>query len=802
MNIIKKLKSKAGVAYLVLSLGFIVSLIININFVSERAVVSLSLLQANNTNLQAKSTFQNIQQFVENRVKLLAELSESPTVTSSVMGVELATASLADLLNERLILGSKEHIYITDFTGELIYPQSALNFVTPDWTEQLIASEMPTVVSIFNQKELHYFRLAMPVKYQGYVEGMIIIDIVSQSIEELFKELIQNKHYAVKLNNSYGIDFQSDDLGNYSLVSNYQIAQTPLTLDFYVSTAVIKNEEQQYMWQIGSTLTVTMLGAFVLLAFLIRSLLINPLQKLSISEERIKQSEERFQLAVSGSNDGIWDWNLEDESVYLSPKFIDMLDLESQVAEEIAENGKQLSKYIHPEDLHILTKAITCHLRENTPCDCELRIKVGNGHYRFYRIKGQALRASDGRAERMAGSLSDVTDFREQSIALEKALSEAEKANAAKSDFLANMSHEIRTPMNGVLGTLQVLKQQNLRASANELIDTGIASSKALLCIINDILDLSKIESNNISLEATPTNVEELIETVVSELDLLAKQKGVLLNFETAQAFHSFWLADPTRVRQIAMNLISNAIKFTPEGTVQVMLSSHNNGIEFSVKDTGIGLSPAQMEKLFNRFEQADSSTTRNFGGTGLGLAISKHLAVLMGGDISVTSEQNIGSCFTVSLPLKKAELKEDKKVKDDLVTTPDASNIKILLAEDNKINQKIFSAVIAPTKADVQIANDGVEAIKLVEENRPDLIFMDIQMPNMDGVRACSIIKEQFEGIPIFALTANVMSHDVEKYREVGFDECLGKPIDVSEVYQLLKKQLAVINRAPIDKL
>jgi two-component system, sensor histidine kinase len=197
------------------------------------------------------------------------------------------------------------------------------------------------------------------------------------------------------------------------------------------------------------------------------------------------------------------------------------------------------------------------------------------------------------------------------------------------------------------------------------------------------------------------------------------------------------------------------------------------------------------MSRLFNRFEQADSSTTRNYGGTGLGLAISKHLAKLMGGDISVTSEQNRGSCFSVSLPLKKTVRQKNREDNQDKVATPECSDIKILLAEDNKINQKIFTAVVAPTKAEVYIANDGVEAVKLVEECQPDLIFMDIQMPNMDGIKACELIKERFNGIPIFALTANVMAHDVEKYKRVGFDECLGKPIDVAEVYALIQRQL-----------
>jgi len=793
MNFLQKLKSKAGVAYLVLSFGFIFSLIININFVSERAVLSLSQLQESNTNLQAESTFQNIQQFVENRIKLLAELSESPIVTSSVMGVELASASLADLLNERLILGSKENIYITDFTGELIYPNADLGFIAPDWTQQLVEAEIPVVVSIFKRDARHYFRIAMPVKYRGYAEGMVIIDIVSQSIEGLLEELIKNQHYGVKFENVYGTNYQSDALTEYLLVANYQIAETPLTLDFYVSTSVIKNEEQQYMWQIGSTLTVTMLGAFVLLAFLIRSLLINPLHKLSLSEEKIKQSEKRYQLAISGSNDGIWDWNLEDESVYLSPKLIEMVGQKEQLVEKLAENGKKLVKFIHPDDVSKLTLSITSHLRNDTPCDCELRIKVGDGSYRFFRVKGQALRTGDGRAERMAGSLSDINDFRAQSIALEEALEDAEKANAAKSDFLANMSHEIRTPMNGVLGTLQVLKQQELTDTANELIDTGIVSSKALLCIINDILDLSKIESKNISLESTSTNIEELFEAVIAEVSVLAEQKAIHLTFNRSDNFYTHWLADPTRLRQILMNLVSNAIKFTPKGSVAISLAHDDGGITFSVQDTGIGLSPDQMSRLFNRFEQADSSTTRNYGGTGLGLAISRHLAKLMGGDISVTSEQNKGSCFTVSLPLKKTALAESKEDNEGSIVTPDASQIKILLAEDNKINQKIFSAVVAPTKAQIQIANDGVEAVRLAEEYQPDLIFMDIQMPNMDGVKACELIKERFDGIPIFALTANVMAHDVERYKAAGFDECLGKPIDVAEVYILLQKHLYI---------
>jgi PAS domain S-box-containing protein len=796
MDFLYKLKSKAGLAYSVLLLGFLFSLLININFVSERAVSSLTQLQKKHSKLQAQSSFDNIQQFIENRVKLLAELSESPIVTSSVMGVELATANLTDLLNERKILGDKENIYLTDFTGELIYPKtpkdSLLSPLLATTIEDIVEQESPLVLTIIDHGEQHHFSLAMPVKYNDHVEGIISFDIVSHSIENLLEELTKDNDYAVSFVNNNELIFKTAPLKGYSLVSKYPIANTTMALKFHTSTNQLQEEKEQYIWQIGSTLTLTTFCAFVLLAFLIRSFLINPLEKLAISERKIKQSEQRYHLAIQGSNDGIWDWNIEDNDVYLSPRLSSMTGYKSISGKRVIDANKLFFDYVHPDDLEKAKQALREHFKSDVPLDLEYRMLMPDSDYRYFRIRGIAQKRSDGKAIRMAGSLSDVSELKEQSFALEKALKEAKGANIAKSDFLANMSHEIRTPMNGVLGSLQVLKQDNLSDSSKEMVEMGITSSKNLLSIINDILDLSKIESNNISLESLPTNIVELLKSIISELTFLAEQKRIGLVVTIEKGVHAYWLADPVRVRQIILNLISNAIKFTLKGEVSITLGQKDQTLVFKIKDTGIGIPESQLHNLFNRFEQADSTTTRNFGGTGLGLPIAKQLANLMGGEIAVSSEAQVGSIFTVVLPLKKTELASHDETEVMQIQMPQAENINILLAEDNRINQRIFTAIVGPTKATIRIANDGIEAIDEVGKLRPDFIFMDIQMPNMDGVQACEVLKNTYPDIPIIALTANVMKRDIDKYKQAGFDHCLGKPIDVNEIYSLLQSLLS----------
>lgn len=336
---------------------------------------------------------------------------------------------------------------------------------------------------------------------------------------------------------------------------------------------------------------------------------------------------------------------------------------------------------------------------------------------------------------------------------------------------------------------MQVLKRQKLPASAQQLIETGIISSTSLLAIINDILDLSKIEANNISLESLPTDITDLLNTIRSELALAAVTKELEFTVNTVNLSQDMWVVDPVRIKQIITNLCSNAIKFTGSGEVKIIAKDSDGQLSIAVTDTGIGLSPSQQDKLFQRFEQADSSTTRKYGGTGLGLAISKRLANLMKGDIQVESEENVGSTFTLTLPAEKSSTEKANAAKSAITEAPDISGQTILLAEDNKINQTVFCSIVEPTNANVIVANDGVEAVIEVNKSVPKIVFMDIQMPNMDGVEACSKIREKFPNLPIIALTANVMSEDVKSYMQNGFNGHLAKPIDISTLYQTISE-------------
>ncbi|MDP4985520.1 CHASE domain-containing protein [Pseudoalteromonas tunicata] len=388
------------------------------------------------------------------------------------------------------------------------------------------------------------------------------------------------------------------------------------------------------------------------------------------------------------------------------------------------------------------------------------------------------------------GIASDLTEQLKREQALAHAKDRAEKAVKVKSEFLANMSHEIRTPMNGLFGVMQLLKQENLSSDGKNLLDKALYSAKNLTVIINDILDFSKIEAGKLTLELTNFKLSELIEHINSDLSVNAFNKQIDLTFEI-NVKHDFWFGDPIRIRQILLNIISNAIKFTNTGGVKVLVNAlpTSNGLQISVIDTGIGIAPDAIERLFNRFEQADKSTTRKYGGTGLGLSISQSLIDLMQGEISVTSEENKGTSFSIMIPLVQAHVQQNTP--PHVITQLNLDHKTILIAEDNAINIIIVTAMLKPTNATLIIANNGLEAIELTQQHQPDLILMDIQMPEMDGITACQHIKAFDPFIPIVALTANAFAEDKILYAKVGFNGYLAKPLDSDQLMSVIHKAL-----------
>ena len=379
----------------------------------------------------------------------------------------------------------------------------------------------------------------------------------------------------------------------------------------------------------------------------------------------------------------------------------------------------------------------------------------------------------------------------------------AESANTAKSAFLANMSHEIRTPLTAIIGFSESLldPSQNMEERVSS-INTVIRSGKHLMQVINDILDLSKVEADKLEIESIEVSPFELLSDVQSFVSLMAEDKGIFFDIDYNFPLPEKVVTDPVRLKQVVINLCSNAIKFTHKGGVHVKVSFNEDSQELiiSIIDTGIGLTQNQISKIFNPFTQADSSTTRQYGGTGLGLYLSKQLAIKLGGDISVESTPDVGSSFTVTVATHNTEniklLAYMPKV-DVLSSQPiidrytHAVEGKVLLAEDNLDNQKLISMYLRKIGADVVIANNGKEAIELTENENFDLILMDMQMPIMNGIDATVRLKKMEYPAPIVALTANAMKEDIDTCYEAGCSGFLQKPISQQNFFDTVVQYL-----------
>jgi PAS domain S-box-containing protein len=424
----------------------------------------------------------------------------------------------------------------------------------------------------------------------------------------------------------------------------------------------------------------------------------------------------------------------------------------------------------------------------------ERTIEIGPRPGRIIQMKKLVFEDAS-RRRRLLSIHEDVTEARQAAQALEAAAVQAQAANRAKSEFLANMSHEIRTPLNGILGMVQAMATGDLDPGQRERLAVIGDSGQALLSLLNDALDISKIEASKLALEEIEFDLDDLLLSTKPVFAAAAAAKGLDFTLAVGASAHGCYRGDPSRVRQILSNLISNAVKFTSAGAVRVEAERADGRLRIVVRDTGEGLTPHQLPRLFETFHQADASTTRRHGGAGLGLAICKNLAALMGGDIQVESTPGQGSTFTVSLPSPRIGEARNRPREADAEVAPaprEALDLRVLAAEDNAVNQLVLKTLLAQAGVDLVVVGDGHAAVEAWRRQDWDIILMDVQMPVMDGLDAARAIRaaEAASGrraTPIIALTANAMAHQAAECRAAGMDDLVAKPIDIARLFQAL---------------
>ncbi len=527
--------------------------------------------------------------------------------------------------------------------------------------------------------------------------------------------------------------------------------------------------------------------------------LANDVTDLKRAQRQLEQSEQRLQHVLAATGDGVWDWDITTGRVDNNLRWSEVLGYPLNSRHELADFSSRLLE----EEREAIFGAIGHSLEGKGPYRHEHRMRRTDGSIIWVLDRGDVVeRSPEGKALRMVGSIEDITERKAAEIALVEAKLLAEAATRAKSRFLANMSHEIRTPMNGVLGMAQLLKETSLTADQTSYLRSILKSGRALMTIINDVLDYSKIEAGALELQPRAINLRNLVDEVMRVNEPAAKEKALGLEFDYPEALPRFVEADPDRLRQVLTNLVGNAVKFTDHGRVDVRITREEKDGAFlvAVEDTGIGIEAEVLPRLFTSFSQGDASSTRRFGGTGLGLAISRRLVELMGGQITVTSRPGAGSRFVVRLPLvvvKDAPFTSSPTPIDLQAPKANAyAGRKVLVVEDVFANQQVTKALLEWVGLTVVLAENGQKAVEAWQRESFDLVLMDCQMPVMDGYEATRAIRtlEVEAGrrrTPIIAVTAHAMKDERVQSFEAGMDDHVTKPFWADELHALLGRWL-----------
>ena len=508
-----------------------------------------------------------------------------------------------------------------------------------------------------------------------------------------------------------------------------------------------------------------------------------------LAVQALRTSEARLAEAQRIARVGSWQFSPTDQVLHWSHEMFNILHVNRDSEPSI----EMLLDVVDEQDRTLVNHTWTRALGgESFNADVKVRIK---GELKYLNMQGYALLDENNAIIKIVGTLQDVTERKLSEQEIMKAREQAENSMKVREIFLANMSHEIRTPMNAILGFTRLLYETELSDEQRSFIDAIHFSGENLLVIINDVLDLSKIQSGKMTIEKCEFGIHEVLKGVISVMRPRTQEKGLKMISQIDQQIPHTIKGDPVRLNQILTNLISNAIKFTEKGSVTIEVHAIHNEkqdllLQFKVTDTGIGIFEDKLPVIFENFVQASADTTRKFGGTGLGLAIVKNLVELQEGKISVSSTPGLGSTFTVHLPFERIDTRIGNPVEViETVESFDAlRGVRLLVAEDNAVNQLLVKKVLLKAGCKVDLAMNGAEAIEYLKANKYDAVLMDIQMPEMDGYSATEFIRSKLPRplcqIPIIAMTAHAFGEDVNRCLAAGMNDHVSKPFKAEDLY------------------
>lgn len=573
----------------------------------------------------------------------------------------------------------------------------------------------------------------------------------------------------------------------------------------------------------GQNMVLSLFGACALI-MLMNWVLFQEQKKFFLDSERLRNIDDRHKLAIKAVNDGIFDWDIGNKTIFLSSQIFKMCGYDKNdydgplIGLAAYMDGLNLLDLIHPDDITAFKQNLDHFVNGLTSEYTNIfRVKHANGYWIWVCARGGGIFGSAGKPIKLIGSHSDITAQKQMEERLKKEMEEAEGSSKAKMEFLAHMSHEIRTPLTTVSGIAEILERQSNKfdEKQNSLIKTLITSTTTLKDLINDVLDFSRIDSGEITLEKNKIQLDTLLAEVVSIMSVQAIEKNIEFKADHSNIAHLVFEGDQIRLRQILINLVGNAIKFTEKGGVSILSKldcfvPENASAVLSIKviDTGIGISPLYHEIIFDKFKQVDDTISKRFGGTGLGLPISRSLAQMMGGALTVDSKVGEGSTFALEIPIKilnPDEVVENKilekrryagHIEANLKSLKPDDDQKVLMVEDYEGNVVVIGYILDEFGIKYDVARNGIEALDKFKNDRYKVILMDLQMPKMDGLTATLKIRELEKQLnlpvtPIIGMTAHATFKDKNNCIESGMNDFISKPIDQSNLVNSLMKYL-----------